>query len=216
MKQHTWSDQVAIRVAAAVKAQRGKRSTQWLADETAALGHPVTRASISNLEVGRRKTVDLAELLVLTAALDVPPALLVFPLGQGSEDIEALPPTPNETPDEPPTPNLCSSWAASQWFTGRAGHGGWVVAMFEKHDQVCTQIDAAHLRKQTAEQWELEDLADPEEAARHQRTAAHAQADGEDAQQAVLYHRERMRKAGLVPPPLPTNIAFLATHEGQS
>lgn len=75
----TWAEEHAERVARAVKALRGKRSGQWLSDRTAEAGHRVSRTTLSELENGKRKHVTTAELFVLAWALEVPPALLLFP-----------------------------------------------------------------------------------------------------------------------------------------
>lgn len=54
------------------------------------MGHPIGRATISELETGRRKTITVAELTVLAAALNVPPILLLTP-GLPDLDVEMLP-----------------------------------------------------------------------------------------------------------------------------
>ncbi|MEX3771675.1 XRE family transcriptional regulator, partial [Mycolicibacterium fortuitum] len=66
MKQE-WVDELHRRVAAAIKAARASRSAQWLSDETERLGFPISRAAIANYESGRKKGLDLTELLVLAA-----------------------------------------------------------------------------------------------------------------------------------------------------
>ena len=66
------------RVADAIKKRR-PGSAQDLADKTAELGYPISRAQIANYESGRKKNLDIAELLILAAALDIPPVLLLFP-----------------------------------------------------------------------------------------------------------------------------------------
>lgn len=81
-------------------------SAQQLADACDALGHPVPRSVIANLESGRRETITVAELLVLARALEVPPVQLVFPLGS-TEEVEILPGRRVATDD------------AMLWFTGR-------------------------------------------------------------------------------------------------
>lgn len=78
------------RIAMAIKEARGSRSAQWLADRTAELGYPVTRAQIANYETGRKQTLDIAELLVLAAALDTSPVSLVYP-GPYDEAVAVLP-----------------------------------------------------------------------------------------------------------------------------
>jgi transcriptional regulator with XRE-family HTH domain len=80
-------------------------SAQQLSDRTADLGYPVPRSVITNLENDRRDTVSVAELLILAAALDVPPTILVTPVGR-NESVEIL-------------PNLdLSSWRARGWILG--------------------------------------------------------------------------------------------------
>lgn len=107
MTQTSWAEDTTHRIAAAVKALRGKRSAQWLADRTAELGHPISRTAISNLEIGRKHAVDVPELIVLARALGVPPLLLLYPeMPAGKVDV--LP------------GHQTSSWAAAQWFAGRA------------------------------------------------------------------------------------------------
>ena len=95
------------RIAAAIKSARANRSAQWLADETERLGYPISRAAIANYESGRKKGLDVAELLVLAAALRIPPLTLLFPqLPDGP--VELLPGV--ET----------TSWDAAAWFSGEA------------------------------------------------------------------------------------------------
>jgi transcriptional regulator with XRE-family HTH domain len=76
-----------------------------LADETERLGYPISRAAIANYESGRKRGLDIAELLVIAGALRIPPVALLFPqLPDGP--VEVLPGT--ET----------SSWEAAGWFSG--------------------------------------------------------------------------------------------------
>jgi len=105
MTQGHWHGDTTQRLAASVKALRGKRSAQWLADRTAELGYGISRTAISNLEVGRKRAVEVPELIVLAAALEVPPILLLYPELPGGE-VEILPGI------------TVGSWDAAQWFTG--------------------------------------------------------------------------------------------------
>jgi len=51
-----------------------------LSRRTAELGYPITRGTIAKIESNLRSgKVDVAEALVLSAALDIPPVLLLFP-----------------------------------------------------------------------------------------------------------------------------------------
>jgi len=87
---------------------RLRRSAQWLADETERLGYPISRAAIANYESGRKKGLDVAELLVLAAALQIPPLTILFP---------DLPDGPVEV-----LPGIQStSWDAAAWCSGEAG-----------------------------------------------------------------------------------------------
>lgn len=88
-----------------VRKLRGKRSAQWLADRCAELGKPISRSAIAKLENGRREDVALSELLIIAAALDAPPALLVFPVGT-DEDVQWLP------------GRQADPWTAYRWFVG--------------------------------------------------------------------------------------------------
>lgn len=67
------------RIARAIKDARGNRSAQVIADETARLGLPLTRDTLANIENGRKKSVDVPELIVLAKALGVPPLSLIYP-----------------------------------------------------------------------------------------------------------------------------------------
>lgn len=101
----TWSEEFHRRLASAIKGARGSRSAQWLADQTELLGHPISRAAIANYESGRKKGLDVTELMVLAAALRLPPLALLFPqLPDGR--VEVL-------------PGLTGScWDGVAWFSG--------------------------------------------------------------------------------------------------
>jgi transcriptional regulator with XRE-family HTH domain len=100
-----WPEGLHRRIAAGLKNARGTRSAQWLADETERLGYPISRAALANYESGRKKGLDVAELLVLAAALKVPPIVLLYPeLPDGV--VEVLPGV------------TATSWDAAAWFSG--------------------------------------------------------------------------------------------------
>lgn len=62
-----------------------------LSDRTKELGYPITRVTISKIENNARAgKMDVAELLVLAAALEIPPALLMFP-NFPDDEAEVLP-----------------------------------------------------------------------------------------------------------------------------
>lgn len=90
--------------------RRGVKSVQKLADRCAELGYPIPRATLDAFERGRRSSLPVHELAVIAAALDVPPALLLFPLD--SDAVEVLPGLHAE-----PT-------AAVRWFAGEGTRPG--------------------------------------------------------------------------------------------
>jgi hypothetical protein len=69
------------------------------------LGLRVEYQVIANMEAGRRANVPVTELFILAAALGVPPAMLVLPVGTDT-DVEIR---PGRTAD---------AWTAYRWFTG--------------------------------------------------------------------------------------------------
>jgi len=72
-----WQQAQVRRVSTAIRELRGNRSAQWLSSQTAALGVPVNRSLITDMETGRRKYVAVHELTVIAAALGVTPATLL-------------------------------------------------------------------------------------------------------------------------------------------
>ena len=57
-------------------------SVRQLSEAAERLGLPVPQPVLSNLELSRRETISVAEWLLLSAALQVPPLLLLFPVGR--------------------------------------------------------------------------------------------------------------------------------------
>jgi len=79
------------RVGKAVKAARKGKSAAWLSDRTGELGYRISPTVIAKLDSGHRGDVlSVPELLILAAALDIPPALLLFPSFPGGT-VELLP-----------------------------------------------------------------------------------------------------------------------------
>ena len=86
-----WGGILHARIAQAIRtARQGKLSAQQLADETERLGYGISRSQIANYESGRKKSLDVAELVVIAAALRVPPLQLLFP-DEPDDDIDTLP-----------------------------------------------------------------------------------------------------------------------------
>lgn len=106
----TWDVDQAQRIGVAIKALRGDRSAQWLSEQTAEIGMPISRSTIADIENRRRRYVTTAELSVLAWALAVPPVRLLYPdLPDGS--VEAVPGV------------TVSSMVAVTWFSGEATLG---------------------------------------------------------------------------------------------
>jgi hypothetical protein len=122
-----WTAQVMATVAAEVRHRRKERgmSAQELANACAAIGHPIPRNVIANMESGRRSVLPLVDVIVLAEALDTHPALLIYPLGHVSE-LQRL-------PLQYPTP----TWDAMSWFTGESGSGPdrALVQAFREYDR---------------------------------------------------------------------------------
>jgi hypothetical protein len=102
-----WATDLVRRVGRAIKAARGGKSAAWLSDQTAELGYRVSPTVIAKLDSGHRGGVlSVAELLVLAAALDIPPGMLLFP-GYPSGKVDFL---PGRTE---------ASQLALEWFSGQ-------------------------------------------------------------------------------------------------
>jgi transcriptional regulator with XRE-family HTH domain len=87
-----WSRRLTTQVGQQVKAHRRRRgwSARELADRCEDLGQRVEPQVIANMETGRRANVTIAEVVILAAALDVPPVLLIFP-ARTDQTVEPLP-----------------------------------------------------------------------------------------------------------------------------
>lgn len=79
------------RIGVAIRDLRGERSTQWISDVTEELGLRVSRSTITDIEIGRRKYVAVHELSLIAAALGVTPANLLTWGGVPDGEVELLP-----------------------------------------------------------------------------------------------------------------------------
>jgi transcriptional regulator with XRE-family HTH domain len=194
MSQNDWPGRLTQVVAAQVRRYRlaRKMSAQALADRCAELGMEIPRPVLANLENGRRPIVSVAELLILAAALDVAPVVLVAPLGHES-NVEILPGRELDT------------WDAALWISGETrlsadaadSETEWldlvddrsVVPLYHQHDRLLKeleQIDEGHVT-----------LEDEEGNVIDQRPSAIANLRG---------HRALMGQRGLLLPPLPAGL----------
>lgn len=103
-----WADRVMADVAREVRRRRKelKWSAQDLADRCEAIGFPIPRNVIANMESGRRAVLPLVEVMVLAKALYTHPIRLIYPVGY-VEEVQQLPLTyPVDTAQ------------AMRWFAG--------------------------------------------------------------------------------------------------
>ena len=99
-----WEARFVDQVAAAMKRARGRRSARELSEETDRFGYHRSKQVIGKLDSAARD-LRVAEFLVFAAALDVPPALLLFS-GYPDGVVEFLP------------GRQCTSKQAVDWFSG--------------------------------------------------------------------------------------------------
>jgi transcriptional regulator with XRE-family HTH domain len=107
--QARWAARITRAVAGEIRQRRKARgmSAEDLAAACADLGMPIPRSTLADLENGRRASISVAEWLALAAALDVPPVMLLCPVGT-AETAEVLPGA--EAP----------AFRAAQWVAGEA------------------------------------------------------------------------------------------------
>lgn len=102
-----WEERFVDQVAASMKRARGRRSARELSETTDKFGYHRSKQVIGKLDSAARD-LRVAEFLVFAAALDVPPALLLFG-GYPDGVVEFLP------------GRECTSKQAVDWFSG-TGH----------------------------------------------------------------------------------------------
>lgn len=92
----SWEDALSERIGKAVQRRRKALGLTALAlsERTKGLDYPIHRVPITKIENNKRAgKFDVAELLVLAVALEIPPALLLFP-GFPDGEVEAAPDRP--------------------------------------------------------------------------------------------------------------------------
>lgn len=105
----TWAERLTDQIAETIASYRDQRgvSTQWLADECTRLGMPMTRTALAAVLTQKsRKSITVQELAVLGRALEIPPLMLLYPVGSG-ERTEVLPEV------------HVDALVAADWFAGR-------------------------------------------------------------------------------------------------
>lgn len=193
-------------------------TAQALADRCTELGLPLDRAVIAKLEKGHRQTITVGEILVLAKALEVPPLLLIFPIGQ-RDLTEVLP------------GRTVGVWDAAKWFTGEQplvaekfpDRQEWLVDVvdlddwhrgalpaesYREHDRLVAErrnalIGAAGARH-AAEVAKTEGEKDA-----HLRRAEVEDKHAREYERALRDHRSYMRRNSITPPELDTDLIHL-------
>lgn len=218
-RQGEFAEGVAVHVGKRVEYFRtsgpaGKQSVQGLADRCTELGMPLDRSVIAKLEKGLRQTVTVGEILVLARALRVPPLLLVFPIGQ-QETMEVLPGMAVDV------------WDAAKWFTGEAplalewdedhsvaqvlDHAAWegnAAQLYREHDRLLNARRET-LNAAGAARMRAKGAPDAEERDLHLQVAASEERHARELEQALRDHRAHMRRVGITPPALPTDLTHI-------
>jgi transcriptional regulator with XRE-family HTH domain len=222
-----WQRRLTRLIAGEIRRRRraGKLSAQQVADRCDRLGFPVPRSVVANLENGRRETLGVAELLMLAAALEVPPLDLLVPLGREPET-EILPGV------------HVASWDAAQWVTGNRAlkldlephlhPGAGAYSLFADHHHqlkaALQQPPANLLDADRALREDYEDQGyDPEpfaeegnevaELLEERRELRRLEENRSLARSLLRLTRKQMRERGLEPPPLPRELADVDDRE---
>ncbi|OPG04123.1 hypothetical protein B1L11_38485 [Microbispora sp. GKU 823] len=172
-------------------------SAQDLANACTALGLPISRSALANLESGRRPIVSVAELLVFGKALRVPPALLLFPVGI-REEMEVLPGQSRDT------------WDALVWFMGEG-------TIDSADDWDITTVEDYRWHEELVSRWQRARA----EARRYLITGDPAAQDlarandelAESIKKNLVSVRNRLRGEGISPPKLPPELGDLEETE---
>lgn len=167
-------------------------TVEQLADRVKALGEPLGRVTITKIENGDRG-ISLDEGLLLAAALNVPPAVLWFPVESGKRVAV--------TPKSNIHPHLAHEWLAGKQplaTTERSatGLGQWkgAAGLLSLYDELRAAQDATQ-RAWTALR-NAEYVGEEQSVRKARVTFARRLGDLADV-------RGRMREAGLTPPKLP-------------
>lgn len=181
--------------------QGRKLTTQALADRTAELGYPMDRSVIAKLEKGHRQTITVPDVLVLAQALEVPPLLLLLPLGE-QDSFEAAPGKDVSTTE------------ALRWFLGERPLPGTTWEGLDTEDGSPT-IARYRVHQQEVERWfgqQRNARLIREGALGPQWTSADAErelAEADRTVQNLRNLRQLMRAFDMTPPPLPPELAHV-------
>ncbi|PCG85012.1 transcriptional regulator [Streptomyces sp. WZ.A104] len=204
-----WSPNFTARVAEQMRWARKAAglTVAEAAEACASLGLAVPKTTITNLETGRRSSIDLAEFLVLAEVYKVPPISLLFPLGTDAS-VAVLP--GREVP----------TWEAVSWFTGETpldkpapeGSARDVLDTYRAHsDAVTTALTSTRLAKERRRKASITLDAVRRDALLETATSYEHLAF--DDCRELREFRSAMRERGLVPPALPADLTFVDNPE---
>jgi transcriptional regulator with XRE-family HTH domain len=166
--------------------QRGLTAQQLSRELRERLGLDLKRTVIGNLESGYRRTVSYSEILALAYVLNVPPLLLMVPIG--TDDFQPLP----GVSEEP--------WWAAMWIAGDGLPPEVDEPKPEMADQFLDHLDYLSLYRQHSDfvlQWTRAlELPDPAVARAHMH----------QIEKAITIVRASIRDRGGVPPRLPQGL----------
>lgn len=135
----SWPERLNAVFGVQVQRHRKRRDMRQdqLAEACGRLGLPISRSKIANLENGRARQegVSVAEAMVIARALDIPPALLVFPL--------------TADPAEPLPDVQVPAFDAIEWFGGGSANP-MASGMHEKPNPVLGDDEEAARRWRVA------------------------------------------------------------------
>lgn len=112
MTAETWPQSLAQAQGRAVQHYRERAGMKHdeLAKRLRDIGQPMQRTTLINIEQGRRKTMSVPEMFALGYVLDVPPVMLMVPLGLEAK-VELL------------EGHWVDSWQALGWISGELAFG---------------------------------------------------------------------------------------------
>ncbi|MBU8859652.1 MULTISPECIES: helix-turn-helix transcriptional regulator [unclassified Micromonospora] len=103
----SWAAETNQTIATQIRNWRNVRglSAQQLSERCASIGYPIPRNIIANIETGRRGSITVPEVIIIAMALNVPPILLIYPVGKEL----AVRTSPRQD---------CGTFYAARWFMG--------------------------------------------------------------------------------------------------
>lgn len=183
-----------------------KLSAQQLSDALRdRLGVDMKRSVLGDLENGVRKTVSVSEVFAIAFVLEVPPLLLVAPVGD------------KQTPDVEVLPRISvDPWSVVRWAAGEGFHGQLddaapdyealvdLLRLYRRHDRLLDEWDDAQRLVHSVPL--LPDVI--QEPERRGLTQLRTITDD------LTALRRLIRQHGAQPPPLPVQLQYLDDRKG--